>query len=243
VNKNPANRVEEGIFNLKMGGHQIDRTKSYRYLGLLVDEKFSWYEHVNEVCSKLSQVAGVIFKIRKLLTKEALMLVYHGLVSSKLRYGLICWATANKSLHQKVNVAHNKIITYLTFSKRCSKMWPLYCKLKVLPLHILIQIEYAKTMYKFQKKLLPAVFNKYFDKPSHSHATRFATENNLAVLRINTALDKSRLRYIGPQVWMKIPSNIKDALSLKVFINMYRNHLLGHFDGNLVNMSLQPTFS
>ena len=61
-----------------MSKRAISRTKSYRYLGLLVDEKFSWTYHIDEICSKLSQIAGVIFKIRSLLTKEALMLVYGG---------------------------------------------------------------------------------------------------------------------------------------------------------------------
>ena len=152
-----------------------------------------------------------------------MMLVYHGLVTSKLRYGLICWATANQSLLQKINVAHNTIITYLTFSKRCTRMWPLYCKLKVLPLEILIKIEFAKTMYKFHHKMLPPVFNSYFSKPSHRYATRFS-ENNLAVLRIDSARDESRLKYSGPLVWNNVPSPIKESLSLKVFIKMYRNH-------------------
>ena len=97
-----------------MGGHVIERTKTYRYLGLLVDEKFSWENHVSEICWKLSQMAGIILKIRSLLTKEAMLLVYHSLVGSKLRYGLVCWATANKTLLEKINVAHNTIITYLT---------------------------------------------------------------------------------------------------------------------------------
>ena len=73
-------------------------------------------------------------------------------------------------------------------------------------------------MYKFQKGLLPTVFDNYFSKPSHHHATRFATENNLSVLRIDTALDKSRLRYIGPLMWLKIPMNIKKAPSFEVLI-------------------------
>ena len=191
-----------------MGGHTIERTKSYCYLGIIVDEKLSWSEHVNMVCMKLSQVAGVIFKVRNLLPKNALMMIYHSLVGSKLRYGLICWATANKLLLNKVNVAHNRIITYLAFSKRCVRMWPLYCKVKVLPLDILIAIEYGKTMYKFQKKLLPPVFDTYFSKPSHNHSTRFATNNNLALSRVETAKDQSLLKHIGPKVWLQIPNNI-----------------------------------
>ena len=80
---------------------------------LILDEKFSWADQIHEICSKLSQVAGIIFKIRHLLNREAMMLLYHGLVGSKLRYGLICWATASKYLLDKINVSHNKIITYI----------------------------------------------------------------------------------------------------------------------------------
>ena len=210
INKIINNRVVNDSFELKMGNHIIERTKSYKYLGILVDEKFSWTNHIDEICFKLSQVAGVIFKIRTLLTKEALMLVYHALVGSKLRYGLICWATAAQPLLDKVNVAHNKIITYMTFSKRCSRMWPLYQTLKVLPLDILIQIEHAKTMYKFENKMLPQAFDTYFQRPSHQHNTRFAsTHKNFMMVRITSAIEKSLLKYIGPKVWANIPLHIK----------------------------------
>jgi len=165
-----------------------------------------------------------------MLTRKALLLVYHSLVGSKLRYGLICWATAQKSLLDKINVVHNKIITALTFSKRCSRMWPLYCQLKVLPLKILIHIEYGKTMFKYEKKMLPTVFDHYFRKPSHGHFTRFFSHNNLEVVRTSTALDKSMLKYIGPTTWNNIPSDIKCSMSLKVFIKSYRNHLIGNFE-------------
>ena len=146
-------------------------------------------------------------------------------------YALVCWATANQTLLDKVNVAHNRIITYMTFAKRCSRMWPLYSQLKVLPLDLLIKIEHAKTMYKFEKKMLPEVFNDYFQKPAHQHNTRFAAlQNNYAMVRITSAKEKSLLKYIGPRVWADIPLEIKNAPSLKVFINFYRNHLIGNYN-------------
>ena len=159
------------------------------------------------------------------------MLIYHSLAGSKLRYGLICWGTASKFLLSKVNIAHNKIIRYLTFSKPCSRVWPLYCQLKVLPLNILIQIEWGKTMFRFQAGTLPPVFNNYFIKPSHNHRTRFAERNNFEVVRISSAKEKSLLKHIGPKVWLSIPSHIKKCLTVKSFISMYRFHLLDNFDG------------
>ena len=229
INKNNNISVNEP-FDLQMGGHQICRTKSYCYLGILVDEKLSWIDHINDVCSKLAKVNGIIFKIRSLLNKQALMLVYHSLVGSKLRYGLICWATASKSLINKIDVAHNNIVTTMTFSKRCSRMWPLYCQLKVLPLNLLIQIEYGKTVFKFNHKLLPPAFDNYFKKPSHHHGTRFSKSNNFAKLRISTAKEKSLLKYICPNTWNNIPLHIKESMSLKVFIKSYRNHLIGNYE-------------
>ena len=70
-----------------MGGHIIERTKKYRYLGILVDDRFSWADHINEVCQKLSQVAGVLFKIRKLLSKQALTLYWLGFLGPPHGWG------------------------------------------------------------------------------------------------------------------------------------------------------------
>ena len=229
INKNLNNSISDDCeFELFMGNHLIERTKTYRYLGILLDEKFSWTAHINEICIKLSQVAGILYEIRTLLSKEAIMLLYHGLAGSKLRYGLICWATAQKSLLNKIEVAQNKIITHMTFSKRCSRMWPLYCQIKVLPLKILIQIEYGKTMYKFLHNLLPAAFNGYFNKPCHQHNTRFSS-TNFEISRMSTAIDSALLKNIGPRFWAEIPLVIKDSPSLKVFIKSLRIHLIGNF--------------
>ena len=216
-----------------MGDHILERTRTYRYLGITVDDRFSWADHINEVCQKLSQVAGTIFKVRKLLSKQALKLVYHSLAGSKLRYGLICWATAKKFLLNKINVVHNRIITYMTFSKRCSRIWPLFCQAKILPLDILIQIEYGKTMFKYQNKMLPSVFDTYFSKPTHTYSTRFAHNNNFALIRPSCARDKQLLKVIGPSIWLQVPSIIKESLSLKVFVTSYRNHLIGNYNENL----------
>ena len=120
----------------------------------------------------------------------------------------------------------------MAFKKRCVRLWPLYCELKVLPLDILVQIEYGKTLYKFGKGLLPANFENYFRKPAHQHNTRFATANdNYQFIQSMSRLERSRLKFIGPKMWMLVPVEIKHSLSVKVFVKSYRNHLIGnHID-------------
>ena len=231
VNANNNVCVEDGCFELKMANHTLDRAITYKYLGIIVDEKFSWAEHINDVCLKLSQAAGAIYKVRNLLSRDALLLLYHSLVGQKLRYGLICWATASKFLINKINVIHNKIIRYLTFSKACSRAWPLYCELKVIPLDIMIEIEWGKIMYKFQNNLLPKVFDSYFKRPSHQYATRYAAQDNFEQVRTtNSTKERTLLKYIGPKKWAEISLDMKKANSLKRFIMMYRAHLIDTHD-------------
>ena len=230
VNSNNNTRVSDGNFELKMANHVISRTKTYKYLGLILDEKFSWADHINEVCWKISQAAGVIFKVRHLLSKDALILIYHALVGQKLRYGLICWATASKFLLTKVNVIHNKVVRYLTFSKTCSAAGPLYRKLDLLPLDLLIEIEWGKFMYKFEKGLLPGAFNNYFLKPQHQHNTRYSTRKNFQQTQITNARDKTSLKCIGPKKWSALPLSIKESPSLKLFKQSLRAHLIDTID-------------
>ena len=55
-------QLPENCFELDMGGYPIARTNCYEYLGILFDDKLSWEPHISELCKKLSQIAGVIFK-------------------------------------------------------------------------------------------------------------------------------------------------------------------------------------
>ena len=55
VNSNSNRRIEDGCFELKMANYCLARTKTYTYLGIIVDEKFIWADHINDVCRKQIQ--------------------------------------------------------------------------------------------------------------------------------------------------------------------------------------------
>ena len=134
---------------------------------------------------------------------------------------------SNESLMQYIiNVVHNKVVRYMTFSKACSRAWPLYCTLDVLPLEILIELEWGKIMYKYQNKMLPAAFDSYFNRPRHHYGTRYAKQENFEIVRINNAKEKSLLKCIGPTKWSHIPTTMKEAPFLKTFVSLYRIHLI-----------------
>ena len=74
--------------------------------------------------------------------------------------------------------------------------------------------------------MLPLAFEKYFRKPNHNHATRFASSLNFEFVRANSSRDESMLRIIGPKAWVGVPLKIKKSMSLEVFTKDYRSFLI-----------------
>ena len=72
-------------FLVTMGHHIVEQTTSYKYLGVLIDENLSWIPQIDNMCSKLSSVCGILSKVRHYLDRNALMLIYNSLVESRLR--------------------------------------------------------------------------------------------------------------------------------------------------------------
>ena len=67
-------------FSIEMGGNIIEQTESYKYLGILIDEKLSWKPQIEKMCSKLSSVCGILNKVRHFLDRKSLTMIYNSLV-------------------------------------------------------------------------------------------------------------------------------------------------------------------
>ena len=66
------NNIEIVINNMK-----IRETKSIKYLGVIIDSKVIWIDHITYVKNKVAKGIGIIRRARKLLNKKALLNLYH----------------------------------------------------------------------------------------------------------------------------------------------------------------------
>ena len=200
-----------------MGHHIIEQTTSYKYLGVLIDENLSWIPQIDNMCSKLSSVCGILSKVRHYLDRNALMLIYNSLVESRLRYGILSWSTAPQNQLNRLRVLQNKALRFITFSRPDTSMLPLYARLNVLPLDKLILLHQVTFMYCFPNNLLPPVFfYSYCTKPQHAINTRFS-KHNFLIPKQNSSLKEKSIKVIGPKVWINVPLEAKALPFRKTF--------------------------
>ena len=144
------------------------------------------------------------------------MMIYHSLVESRLRYGILGWSTASNHQLDRLKTLQNRALRYIDFSPICTTILPIYAQFKVLPLNRIIDLERANYMFSLTYNLLPEVFQSYFTKPSHNYQTRYS-QNNYCVAPYLSKRSESSIKVIGPRAWEKIPENIKMLPFRKTF--------------------------
>ena len=75
-----------------------------RFLGVYIDEKLQWNEHIHQISAKVSKNIGILKKISHLLSTSVLLQLYNRptLVLPYLNYCNMIWTAASESLLNKL---------------------------------------------------------------------------------------------------------------------------------------------
>ena len=84
-----------------MNNNPIKRVNSIKYLGVLIDNKLSWSEHVDYLNLQLARYSGLFTRLRRYVPNQILSLLYYSIIYSRIKYGILLWGTASNSLLKK----------------------------------------------------------------------------------------------------------------------------------------------
>jgi len=76
---------------LEIANNTIDIVNKFNFLGIMLDEKLKWKEHVDHIAIKISRANGVLNRLKQFLPTKVLLQVYHAIITPHLYYGsLLC---------------------------------------------------------------------------------------------------------------------------------------------------------
>ena len=196
--------------NLKINYKEqtIDRVNVAKFLGILIDSQLTWKPQAEEVCKRLSTSAYAIFNLSKKVNVDTLMVAYHGLVVSILRFGVVFWG--NCSERETIFKAQKRCIRSIFNLKVTDSCVPFFKKHKILTFPCLYILEVA-IFVKTNKNLFPALN----DTRMRTNAMRSKYKNILCTGRYNTALFKKNIIGMAPVIFNKLPNCIKDKPLIK----------------------------
>ena len=89
-------------------GQEVRRVKIVEYLGMMVDDKLVWDQHVDYISSKITRSIGILKRIKHFIPQESLLLLYHTLIESYFRYCSIVWGQCGETQKDKLQTLQNK---------------------------------------------------------------------------------------------------------------------------------------
>ena len=61
--------------------NKIECVKCIKFLGVYIQEHLPWSRHINHLISKRRSILGTVIKVKSLLNKRSLLLLYHSLIA------------------------------------------------------------------------------------------------------------------------------------------------------------------
>ena len=89
------------------------KISTIEYLGLIIDHKLTWENHVQLVVKKLCIAKVVLFKLRHRALLTALRNVYCAFVYPYLQYGVTSWGNTFAKYLKKIEVQQSLIVSIL----------------------------------------------------------------------------------------------------------------------------------
>jgi hypothetical protein len=216
-----VDNLQQGI---SIDGIEVESVESTKFIGVLLDSKLSWAQHIQMVKGKIARGIGIINKARKSLSMPTLVTLYNSIVYPHLIYCIETWGSAAQIYINSLFKVQKKCVRIIKSVSYRANSIPIFKDLKILPLEYIYKSRMLIFMYKFTKGMLPTVFDDIFVKHTPIYRTRQFF--NLKIQKCKTTLFQKTLRFQGVNEWNSIHCKIDINCSIHTFKKRIKLYLL-----------------
>ena len=236
------------LYHLSIDGKRLKISEHERFLGVIIDSKLNWTQHIKHLKTKISRNAGVMYKLKGIIPHAALKMLYNSLIQSHLYYCATVWGTGSlnsiKSLFsaqkKAVRAADNHFHNY-RYNKDTNEIpahtKSIFNKLEILALPNLIAKSCLTIMHKIYLRAAPKQIVNIFEtvaSVSNTITNRCTPRRDpdIFVTPFNRLSNTDRsLSNVGPRLYNKTVQDVNKNLPHKV--PRLQNKFLNPFKANV----------
>ena len=209
-------------FQIEINGVPIERTEEFTYLGLVIDSKLTFSNHILKLSKRINGINGSLYFLKFKLPEFILIKLFYALVYPHMHLHILAWGGATESSLNPIIISVNKTIRNICHHELHTD--EKYLHHNIPTIRNLYKMKVGEFMYKTFKMnkspLLEDIIPKF--EFSHSYGTRKST---LRVPKITTNTNKRFFLYSGVQIWNDLSEFVKNSPSLNIFKKLLREFL------------------
>jgi hypothetical protein len=205
------------IPNVKINNIPLDAVNETKFLGITIDEKLSWRQHIISIKKKIAKQIGILCRARRVLNSKSLASLYHSFVYPFFTYGLEIWGRTFKMDIESLFLLQKKIIRIISSAKYREGTEPLFKNLGILPLQNLYEYRMLMFLYKYHNNLVPTILLDFFTRNNINHNYLTRNANAFRVPNFTYEGFKRSIIYNGIVIYNKAINIFNFSLSSKSF--------------------------
>lgn len=210
--KKPNDCIKPQIKN-----HSISEVPSAKFLGVTLDNKLSWKEHISVTENKLAKVVGVMAKLRDKLDRRALKLIYSALALPHLIYCCEIWGNTCNTYLSKIILLQKKAIRIISELGYRDSTCKSFQELNLLKFNDIVYHRSCLFAYRGHKKLLPVKLQKRWCDVSEIHHHNTKNSRKLFKKVCRTTIKSRCLSVKGASDYNSLPEKIKNCKTIDSF--------------------------
>ena len=214
------NKIESISF--KVDNMDLYEVSSFKYLGIVINNRLTWQDHVDQILSEINKNLGLLKRIRYCLPLDARLLFFNGYVLPLFGYADIVWEDrGNSTLMLQLQSLHNRVAKIILDLPIGSSPSVALNKLEWKTL-VRRRAEHRATfIYKCLNNLFSHRFNIEFNKDKQDYNTR--CKNNICKSTSSRNWGHWTLTMFASNDWNKLDLSIRQSPSLASFKRALRN--------------------
>ena len=215
--------------NYHMGDSVLQTVSNHTYLGVEINNKLSWSNHVLHVTSRANQILGLLRRTLYSCSPKVKNISYKALVRPRLEYCASVWDPHQKEYINKLEGVQRRAARFVSQNnKPRDSVTEMISHLKWEPLEHRRANQRLTFIYKSIHKLIAVDTEPYQTKPMREG---ISTRKHSSVSFIKPTINKDCYKYsLFPRTfaeWNCLPTQVRDAPTLGTFKNNLKSINMG----------------
>ena len=205
--------------SLVFNDNKVQLANSQKHLGLILDSKLDFNEHIDNKINKCNKVIGIMKRLSLILSRKSLLTIYKSFVRPNLDYADIIYDKPfNESFKRKIEMVQYKAALVITGAIKGTSRDRLY---QELGLESLADRRWSRRLFFFHKiiqGLLPSYLQTYRKPVSEgAYITRSTTQNKIKQIPARSKIFENSFFPYCIKEWNKLNDKIRNIKSFNKF--------------------------
>lgn len=222
------NRNECSKLEISVNDSNMSQVNTMNYLGLEIDERLTWNQHVNKLSKSLYFKVSKLAKLSKAVPKHVLIKIYNATIQPTIDYVITIWGCTNKNNVKKIQRLQNYCARIIekNFDYVNSRGIELVKNLGLMNVSQRYFYFELLLIYKCIYGLAPPYLSNEVVLEIEIKQIRTRLHDmNLYLPIPESEYHKRMFMYRAARSWNKLPSNIKECTSLPSFKKLLKYYI------------------